>query len=157
MRADKVVAAYLALLSAAWLAGCGGGDDLPRRAISGVVAFDGRPLDGGRIEFQPIGPGVTAGGAIEGGAYRIARDEGPTPGRYRVNISAPGETGPAPEPQGGDPGRGRPGAAERIPARYNASSGLAVEVVTTGSGQFDFTLESLGGPPASPPLRRRKP
>ncbi len=153
---SKGLIAFFALQSAAAMMGCGGGDDLPRRAISGAVKLDGQPLDGGRIEFQPIGPGVSTGSVIERGSYRIARAAGPTPGRYRVNISAPGEAGPSVEPEGSDPGPGRPGATERIPARYNASSTLTVEIKADGGDQFDFPLDSSRIPPAPSPPRVRK-
>jgi len=123
---------------------------LPRRAISGTVALDGQPLDGGRIEFQPVGPGVATGAAIEQGSYRVDRESGPTPGRYRVNISSPVETGASSEPEGSAPGRGQPGATERIPARYNASSTLTVEVKADATDPFDFSLDS------SPPKDRKR-
>jgi len=130
--------------------GCGDGDGLPRRAVSGTVTLDGQPLDGGRIEFRPIGDGVATGSAIARGAYRIARDDGPTPGRYRVNISSPVESGAAPEPEESAPGRGRAGATERIPARYNASSTLTVEIKPGATDPIDFSLEF-------PPTKNRKP
>ncbi len=141
--------AFLALPSLVGF-GCGSGDGLPRQPISGTVALDGRPLDGGRIEFQPVGPGVATGAAIEQGSYRVAREAGPTPGRYRVNISSPVETGGPSEPEGSAPGRGQPGATERIPARYNASSTLTVEVKANSTDPIDFTLDS-----SSPKDRKR--
>ena len=141
---------FLAFYSFFALVGCGGGDGLPRRAIAGTVTLDGKPLDQGRIEFQPIGPGVATGAAIEQGSYQVNLEVGPTPGRYRVNISSPAETGTSPEPEDSAPGRGQLGATERIPARYNTSSTLTIEVKAVASDPFDFALDS------SPPKERKR-
>ena len=132
-------------------AGCSDRDDLPRRAVSGTVTLDGQPLDGGRIEFQPTdSAGLATGSAIEQGSYRIAREAGPTPGRYRVNISAASETKEAAEPQDSSPGRAQPAVAERIPARYNASSTLTAEIKADSAEPIDFALDS------SPQVKERK-
>ncbi len=143
MSRHRIWLAILALQSSIAWVGCGDRDGLPRRAVAGSVTLDGQPLDGGRIEFQPVGlEGTATGAAIERGLYRIGRDQGPTPGRYRVNISAPVPTGPSSEPEDANPGRGQPGATERIPARYNAASTLTVEVKGDAGDPFDFTLDS---------------
>ncbi len=148
-RCNRAVA-RLALFSALGLMGCG--DRGPGRAITGTVTLDGRPLDEGRIEFRPIGPGASAGASIERGSYRIAADQGPIPGPYRVNISSAqvsDAAGPGGEADPG-PGRGGPGASERIPARYNASSTLTAEVKADGPNVFEFPLDS-SKVPANPP------
>jgi len=145
------IIAPFALLSAIGLTGCGGGDGLPRRAISGTVTLDGRPLDRGRIEFRPIGPGTPAGASIEQGSFRVPLDQGPVPGRYRVNISSadePGPSGVAKAEEESGPGPGPPGATERLPARYNASSTLIAEVKADAPNVFDYPLDSSKSPPA---------
>src|SRR4051794_32328034 len=77
-------------------AGCNSGDTLPRRAVSGKVDFEGKPLDTGHIEFLPVGSSqeghaVMAGSPIKDGTYAISQAEGPIPGTYTVRISSPGE------------------------------------------------------------------
>ncbi|QDV38861.1 hypothetical protein [Tautonia plasticadhaerens] len=121
------------------LAGCSGGDELPREAVSGEVTLGGEPLSEGMIQFEPSGGQATGGGAvIRDGSYEIPGDTGLVPGSYRVSISSSSggsaDTSAAP---------GAPGAMmqERIPARYNAQSELVAEVTEGGDNTFDFPLE----------------
>lgn len=122
-------------------AGCGGGGDgLPRQAVSGNVTLDGEPLKAGMIQFLPGDPSAkdaTTGGApIRDGAFSISSDVGLVPGRYKVSISSPSS-----EP-GGD---GAPGSAaslprEGLPAKYNTASTLTAEVEDGGGNAFEFPL-----------------
>src|SRR5215203_2181908 len=54
---------------AASLGGCGQGDGLDRKEVSGTVTFDGKPLPNGSIQFLPgaavQGVAVSGGGEIE--------------------------------------------------------------------------------------------
>ncbi len=141
------------------LAGCGtqaDTDDLPRQAVSGTVNFDGRPLDHGRIVFQPASTDARppAGGDIKDGRFAIPRDQGPTPGEYRVMISS---TGPAPPGTDAPPGteevrapapprgasravRSPRAAPELIPQEYNAKTKLTAKVEAGKPHIFEFTL-----------------
>jgi len=144
------------------LAGCGtqaDTDDLPRQAVSGTVNFYGRPLDHGRIVFQPASPEarVPAGGEIKDGQFAIPRDQGPTPGEYKVMISS---TGPAPagtdappgaeEVQAPAPPRGASRASrgakssraapELIPKEYNAKTKLTAKIEAGRPNTFEFAL-----------------
>lgn len=129
-----------------WATGCGGGatDDLPRRAVSGTVTLDGKPLEKGAISFDPeVVPKdpVSVGAIIEGGSYEIAAEQGPTPGTYRVSIRAggPGEAEASEDAPGMPPRRAAP---DPIPARYNARTTLRAEVTADGPNTFDFELTS---------------
>src|SRR3954469_13474731 len=92
--------------------GCGnqGSDDLPREPISGTVTYDGKPLANGTIQFQPASQaeGMAAGGMVVNGRFDVPRNEGPVPGKYKVQIDSIDETitVPVPEqpasPEGGD-------------------------------------------------------
>jgi hypothetical protein len=140
---SAAVAAWLSALAAA---GCGGGDGLPRKEVTGSVTLDGQPLAEGTLQLQPEGAGpggtaVSAGGIIKGGRFRIAAEAGPVPGTYKVLIFShggagqPGQPAAAPGAQTGPP-------PERIPARYNEQSSLTAAVAADGANEFSFDLKS---------------
>ncbi|MDR3632299.1 MAG: hypothetical protein P4L84_00605 [Isosphaeraceae bacterium] len=132
--------------------GCGGGDDLPRQSVSGTVTLGGQPLAQGRIEFEPASPEAKTpvGGEIKDGAFRIPRDQGPTPGDYKVMITASGamasgvDTSPGAEPPKGSkkklPQIGP--APELIPKEYNSKTTLTAKVEAGKSNTFDFPLNA---------------
>jgi hypothetical protein len=116
-------------------------DTLPRRAVSGTVTLDGKPLAVGKIQFEPTGSdkGAIAAGDITDGKYSIDRAQGPTPGKYRVIISGiPTVKIKEDEQPGGPPKR----QADPVPAKYNTKSTLTKEIADASSNQFDFPLES---------------
>jgi hypothetical protein len=128
------------LLGMTW--GCGGGDPLGRRAISGTVTVDGAPLPQGGISFEPVGGGVTSSGAvIDRGKYTIPKDKGLPPGKYRVVVNAlkPG-TGMT-LPAGKMPGEAvGPPPEELIPAEWNTNSKNFIEVSDSGPTQFTHEI-----------------
>src|SRR5689334_12932781 len=121
----RLAAALLSLLVA------GGGcadrnssvDTLPRVAVSGSVTLDGKPLPAGSVQFLPeaaeAGKGVTAVGDIKDGTFTIDKDQGPVPGKYRVNISSLHGVEIKPDEQPGPPPKQEP---EKVPARYNTET-----------------------------------
>jgi hypothetical protein len=127
------------------LAGCGGdGDDgLPRVAVSGSVTLDGKPLASGAISFMPESQGqvnpVSVGAVISRGSYTIPREQGPTPGKYRVGIISVEDGPPPPEVPGLPP---RVAARQLLPERYNSRSTLTAEVKAAGASQLDYALSS---------------
>jgi hypothetical protein len=133
-------------LAAFATAGCGGaGDRLPREPISGTVSFGGRPLNGGSIQLVPEGSsaGISSGGVITDGRFRVAREDGPVPGKYKVMIFAEGGRGAA---RAADEAPGRPepaakGTAGLIPLRYNFQTELTAEVKAGGPNDFTFDLK----------------
>jgi hypothetical protein len=141
MRVGGLRGALAALVLGTAAAGCGGGDGLPRQAVSGSVTLDGKPLAGGSIQFQP-GPGssaaVSGGAVIADGRFAIAREQGLVPGSYKVMIFSHGGAEAAPEAPG--PQTGPP--PERIPARYNASTTLTADVAQDKPNEFQFELKS---------------
>jgi hypothetical protein len=123
-------------------AGCGEPNPLGRRAVHGVVTFQGKPVDYGAITFQPddLQRGVSSGAMIEGGKYQIKVSQGLPPGAYQVMISSP-DRGKQ-EKVEGPPGDERTLAVERIPAKYNLKTTLKLDVPKArGSHEANFQLE----------------
>jgi hypothetical protein len=140
------------LVASAALAGCGGAaDNLPRQAVSGSVTFGGQPLALGRIQFEPSSAEAKApaGGEIKDGTFSIPRDEGPTPGDYKVMITSSGasasttRTAPGAEPPAGSkakmPTIGP--SPELIPKKYNSQTTLTARVEVGKSNTFEFPLD----------------
>lgn len=130
-------------LAVAITSGCGADNPLGRKAISGKITLDGKPLEQGTIAFQPLVEkgGVSAGAVIAAGGYSIKAEKGLTPGKYRVRINA-SEGGPAAatdQPPGPTPAQT---PKSLIPPKYNTQSELVAEVTEAGPNQFDFDLVS---------------
>jgi hypothetical protein len=140
-RSRRAVAALaLMLMPGPLAAGCGGAGGL---AISGKVTLDGRPLERGNIAFVPEAGAGTAGAAAEiaDGAYAIPAAQGPTPGRYRVEVHSVRPTG-ATAKKPVDPDYAGEQTVDLIPPRYHRDSTLAAEVKAGAPNTFDFALES---------------
>lgn len=146
-------AAFWGLVVSAGFIGCsGGGDDLPRQPVSGTVTLGGQPLAEGRIQFEPASPEAKApvGGEIRDGAFSIPREQGPTPGDYRVMITSSGakasegvDTSPGAEaPPGSKAKAPKPGPSpELIPKQYNSRTTLTAKVEAGKPNTFDFPLK----------------
>jgi hypothetical protein len=131
----------LALLMGAALLGCGNAD-AGRAAVSGKVAFDGQPLPTGQIAFEPQGPGRFGIAQIVDGAYQMPSQQGPTPGKYIVRITADRPSG---KPAAAPPAGGRPAGEsyeQYIPAKYNERSELSIEIAAGATAVHDFDLTS---------------
>jgi hypothetical protein len=125
------------------LGGCGGAvDDLPRQKISGAVTLDGQPLELGVIQFRPTSAQETvpAGAEIKGGKFTIPRDQGLTPGNYRViiNSSGPRKALTQAETTGEKAPKLMP---DLIPEQYNNKSTLTAKVEADKDNTFDFPLK----------------
>jgi hypothetical protein len=120
--------------------GCGDSrDPHGRLAITGIVQFQGQPLDGGSIRFDALeNNGLSAGSLIRDGKYLIPREQGLPPGTYRVTISA---LEPTPTPTGAPGENPAPPAKERIPAKYNQDSQVKVEIKADQAAKFDFKID----------------
>jgi hypothetical protein len=108
----------------------------PREGVSGTVSLDGQPLEQGSIQF--LSGGTSGGSAIAGGKFSIAREQGLSPGSYRVVINS-GEGSTVPE--GEMPGTTRLTHKELVPKQYNEKSTLTAEVKAGGPNVFEFTLK----------------
>ena len=133
---------FALLVTAPFLLGCGEPNPLGRRAVHGVVTFQGKPVDYGSITFLPDDPqhGVNSGAMIEGGKYQIKVSQGLPPGSYQVMVSAP-DRGKQ-EKVEGPPGDERSLAIERIPPKYNLKTTLKLDVPKArGSHEANFQLQ----------------
>lgn len=129
----------------AW--GCGARDPTDRQPVSGVVTLDGRPLDDGAILLEPLdqgGRGTFVGATIRRGSFAIERDQGPTPGPYRVRIySSAGVQAP---PAGRQTERTRRPMVERVPGIYNTRSALRIDVVAGARNRWRLDLQGSDSP-----------
>ena len=118
-------AALLAGVVLVAFAGCGsGGYDGPQRAeVTGTVAFDGAPVANGTINLIPQSEGRQVGVTIIDGTYTFAGNDGPTFGKYKVEIFGfePKET-----PEGADEDHGS--SKQILPAKFNAETELELDV-----------------------------
>ena len=123
--------------------GCGNG----RSTVAGKVTFDGEPVADGRIALEPVdGQGMTAGGKITAGEYRLAGDAGVPAGNYKVSITATRHTGRQVEAGPPSPPGTMVDEIEHfIPSKYNRETTLTCEVMP-GTNQHDFALASAAAP-----------
>ena len=119
------------------LVGCG--DPNGRQPISGVVTFQGKPLDQGIIEFSSSA--TMSGAPIIGGKYTVPADSGLEPGVYKVCISAGDGRTPVDSPDGmPGPTGANIVSKEKIPPEYNTKSKQEVTVTGSKPNVFDFTI-----------------
>ena len=126
---------FLLLVS---VTGCGEGTG-GRLKVSGVITLKGEALDDGTIEFSSSS--VKSGAPIIKGKYTMPADQGLTPGKYKVMITAGDGRTPANSPDGMP---GPTGAniisKDRIPPEYNTNSTQEVTVTDKGPNNFDFKI-----------------
>ncbi|HJZ57633.1 MAG TPA: hypothetical protein VKE74_21880 [Gemmataceae bacterium] len=139
MRRLALLGPLWALLALATAGGCG--DALNRQEVTGEVTLRGQPVEDGIIQFAPLDGQPTGDGAqIVNGKYRIPKEKGLSPGKYKVTIyagdgrSGTGNASPDSPYAGTKPGQ------ERIPAEYNKNSNVVKEVTANGPNKFDFPI-----------------
>ena len=117
--------------------GCGSRTAPDTYQVSGVVTFDGVPIEKGDIIFRPTDGKVGAdAGVITAGKFFFRSK----PGTKTVQIAAPREV-PGTTTTGLD-GKPTPVYEQYIPARYNEKSTLSAEVQKSGGNDFRFELTS---------------
>jgi hypothetical protein len=71
--------------------GCGEVDGVRRYHLQGTVTYDGEPVPGGLIMFEPDreqgNSGPATGAPIRNGVYSLPRDKGIVQGPHRVRIN----------------------------------------------------------------------
>lgn len=136
---------------AAVSAGCGGSAN--SYPVSGVVTYDGKPLEGASVLFIPQQGSTGMGTTDSSGKYEIstAGKPGAPLGKYDVTISKTIHTG-APKPENPTPEDMAKMAASKegisyksvIPQKYGTprgGSGLSATVTENGEKNvFDFSL-----------------
>src|SRR5690606_10084613 len=114
-------------------------------AVSGAVTFDGQPVEEGTINFIPTGDttGPSASAKIVNGRYELLPEAGAVVGRNRVEIQASRATGEKIESGPPSPPGTMVDVVEPyIPAKYNRSSELAVDVQPGINEGANFDLKS---------------
>jgi hypothetical protein len=108
------------------------------------VTLNGQPLELGIIQFQPASAEepLPAGAEIKDGAYTIPRDQGPTPGNYRVFITSSGGKQPTQTPAKTSEENNMTGGImpDLIPPQYNVQTTLTAKVESGKANKFDFAL-----------------
>lgn len=128
------------------LAGCSGGDGLPRAAVSGSVTLDGSPLAAGTIRFVPLEdtPGQKTSVQITDGAFAAEAMHGPCVGAHRIEIESTDTGGYEMDDEDAidrlRSERKRRIDAVQVPGWYNDSSNLREEVTSEGPNEFVFEL-----------------
>src|SRR5262245_15157134 len=127
MRFVALTCGFATVVGVIFLVGCGGaGPGLQR--VTGKVTFDGKPVEGAAVEFQPkASAGSPSYGVTDaGGTYKLMftlDKEGAALGDHIVRISkTEGAIG-----------------KETLPAKYNFKSTLTATVID-GKNNFDFPL-----------------
>ena len=142
-RSVNQLALLLSLSTLLLAAGCDGPNK--RYEVTGEVIFMNQPLDEGIIDFEPLeNPGTKSGANIINGQYKIPKDKGLLPGKYKVTIVAGdgmsgGGTASPDAPKRPLPPGAKPGV-ERIPPEYNVKSNVVREVTPEGPNRFDFKI-----------------
>lgn len=133
---------WCCLLVGLSVCGCDSSSKLTRGNATGLVTFDGDPVEEGVIAFVPAEgtTGPATGGEIRAGRYQLKDDQGPIVGNHKVEILAHRKTGemiPAIPPATGDLEK----TEQYIPAKFNTQTTLRAEV-SAGENEFDFELQS---------------
>lgn len=136
---QKIILGFLMIMVLAGCAESTGG----RVAVEGSVGFKGAPLDTGFIMFVPEnagGPATQASAMIANGSYKIPAHQGLYPGKYRVALSSGDGKTPAGDPNALPGPTGNFSSKERIPAKFNTETTLAIEVKAGAKNAFDFQV-----------------
>ena len=145
----------IAILLVPFFAGCGGQDNpFGTVYVEGTVTFDGQPIDGVFITFNPRGGDMVAGGVTDArGRFTVQTagapiGSGAVPGEYDVTFrkTAMEGSGLSLEEFSAQYGGGMPPTTFLIPERYGnvRTSGLEPIVVDTNrrNNVFNFALTS---------------
>jgi hypothetical protein len=116
--------------------GCNRGPDY--QEVSGVVSWQGKPIEKGAITFYPNGDGTAAGCEVVEGKYQIKKEYGPPPGKYRVEIVAYKKTGRTEFDV--DLNAKVDISEQYLPKEFNTESKLVAEIVSGKNNVFDFEL-----------------
>ena len=129
----------LALAASCACTGCGGG----KVAVKGAVTYDGRPVEIGRISFEPTGGagGPSSSAPIANGRYDLSGELAVPPGKKLVRIWGDRKTGKKITVAAAGAPRETDEVEPLIPAKYNDQSTLTVEVVAGQTNDLPFDLK----------------
>jgi hypothetical protein len=146
MRRFPIAVIFILPVAAAFLlTGCGSGPELYE--VTGTVLYDNQPLPEGVIEFWPSeGQGSKSSTIIVNGEYKIAKDKGLQPGKYKVSIicgdgfSRAGDAGQTPTKAQAKGSGGTRGEERSPPDYYGATSKQVAEVKSSSANKFDYSV-----------------
>jgi hypothetical protein len=145
-RRSGLVVLGLEIVALAAISGCGGGDGLNRKMISGTVTCDGKPVPAGSILFEPetYESGTAVGATVRDGLFTISERDGPVPGAYKVRVYM--SSGIQAPPTKGQTDRTPRPMVEFLPEQFNSKTKLRALVSASQPNRFRFELSS--GPTA---------
>ena len=117
--------------------------------VTGHARLGGQPLRDGSISFEPLdGQGTQSGAAITNGEYKVPREHGLKPGRYRVRVTAGDGKTPAKAEAASPGGSTNIVSRDLVPADWSTESKQEVEVKAGGVNTFDFDVPAIDSPKA---------
>lgn len=134
---NKNVICFVGLLMALpILVGCPAGSAPDMQPVTGMVTFDGKPVEEGRVQFREVADGQRSfSGMIANGTYTLDSAAGPMRVEVLASRIIPGKFDES------NPGVKEPMGEMYIPAKFNSRSELTADV-PSGGGAIDFTLTS---------------
>ncbi len=127
----RVPAAGLLAAGLIALAGCGGGGGTAE--VTGIVTFEGKPVEKGAITFRSTGTGGVEGGEIVNGRFGVKAPLGPN----KVEINGTKVIGK--KKLYADKADTMDLTDELLPKRYNEKTELTFDV-KAGTNEKDFSL-----------------
>ena len=121
--------------------GCNSSSTTPKRGpLAGNVTLNGKPVAEGKIWFFALDQsGLNVLAPIKDGRYSLPAGEGPTKGKYRVQLSVPSDKkNRFPNPD--FPGQWIEEPIELLPPRYHRNSELLEDYDPTTARSYDFQL-----------------
>jgi hypothetical protein len=136
----RFVCGVAGLTAVIGLAGCGGGDGFARQPVSGTVAYKGKPVVYGKIEFSPAeGQNTPLALEIKDGKFAADKSNGLSAGKYVVRIEGFDAAPPPPADAPGNPTGPQPKMI--IPAKYGAQSQETVEIKAGDKNELKYDLQ----------------
>lgn len=124
------------------LAGCGD-EGRGGVSVSGTVTLDGQPMPAGSVVFVPLTTGHKAAAKINAGSFVFGPDEGPIPGKYRVEIYAPEASSvPLDDPLAYAKSGPNVPPPNPVAAEFNEQSTLTADVMADGDW-FSYEVRSV--------------
>src|SRR5262245_17715200 len=152
MMAHRFCRIALIVLAAAAAGGCSAKPYQEHRPkvvpVSGMVRYNGKPLDGARVTFSNTAAGISANGLTDAqGKFTLTTFEpgdGAAPGHYQITVTKAVETG-HPTAKTAPPifrSGGAPRPRWLIPPKYGnlATSNLAADVADGGNDEIVVEL-----------------
>src|SRR5205823_4019323 len=120
--------ACLAIILTTQVAACTHGPAPPKRGkLEGKLTVNGKPVANGTIRFMALAPGgVNVLATVKDGQYSVPAAEGPTKGKYRVEINVPSDKKMV-TPNPDIPGKMLEEPIETLPPRYNRASEITID------------------------------